>query len=251
MYRLSSDLAPYATHPDMPQFHGMVAESDAELRAIGRKARRLRYPPLLPPVAIRAPQQPGPEADGQEHLGPQLAVGDAGPDGARAGGRGRHPCRRALRRPRERAGRAGPRTGRRCRSTSAGGWCWRTTTSASARGRALDPRAHRRAADLRLPAPLVPQPGRARRAGRAPADAADAGRRACGRKSTSARRGRSCARCSGSTRRRSAARRPTCRRSGPATPTSPTRSSSPASCATPTGSSSTSCWKAKPRTSRC
>lgn len=41
MYRMSSDLAPYATHPDMPQFHGMVAESDAELRAIGRKARAL------------------------------------------------------------------------------------------------------------------------------------------------------------------------------------------------------------------
>jgi UV DNA damage endonuclease len=40
-YRFSSDLAPYATHPDMPQFHGMVAESDAELRAIGAKARDL------------------------------------------------------------------------------------------------------------------------------------------------------------------------------------------------------------------
>jgi UV DNA damage endonuclease len=39
MYRLSSDLAPYATHPDMPQFHNMVAESDAELRAFGTKAR--------------------------------------------------------------------------------------------------------------------------------------------------------------------------------------------------------------------
>lgn len=41
MYRLSSDLAPYATHPDMPQFHGMVAECDAELAAVGAKARRL------------------------------------------------------------------------------------------------------------------------------------------------------------------------------------------------------------------
>ena len=41
MYRMSSDLAPYATHPDMPQFHGMVAESDAELRAIGAKAKKL------------------------------------------------------------------------------------------------------------------------------------------------------------------------------------------------------------------
>lgn len=41
MYRLSSDLAPYATHPDMPQFHDMVAQSDAELAALGRKAREL------------------------------------------------------------------------------------------------------------------------------------------------------------------------------------------------------------------
>ncbi len=39
MYRLSSDLAPYATHPDMPQFHTMVADSDAELKAVGAKAR--------------------------------------------------------------------------------------------------------------------------------------------------------------------------------------------------------------------
>jgi len=41
MYRMSSDLAPYATHPDMPQFHDMVRESAAELRAIGAKAKRL------------------------------------------------------------------------------------------------------------------------------------------------------------------------------------------------------------------
>ncbi len=41
MYRMSSDLAPYATHPDMPQFHSMVRDSDAELRAFGAKARRL------------------------------------------------------------------------------------------------------------------------------------------------------------------------------------------------------------------
>ena len=39
MYRLSSDIAPYATHPDLPQFHGQVAESDAELAAFGAKAR--------------------------------------------------------------------------------------------------------------------------------------------------------------------------------------------------------------------
>ena len=39
MYRLSSELAPYATHPDMPQFHHMVAVSDSELCAFGAKAR--------------------------------------------------------------------------------------------------------------------------------------------------------------------------------------------------------------------
>jgi len=39
MYRLSSDIAPYATHPDMPQFHSMVADSDADLRAFGAKAK--------------------------------------------------------------------------------------------------------------------------------------------------------------------------------------------------------------------
>jgi UV DNA damage endonuclease len=41
MYRMSSDLAPYATHPGMPQFHTMVEDSDTELRQLGEKARRL------------------------------------------------------------------------------------------------------------------------------------------------------------------------------------------------------------------
>jgi len=41
MYRMSSDLAPYATHPDMPQFHTMVRDSAAELAALGRKAKDL------------------------------------------------------------------------------------------------------------------------------------------------------------------------------------------------------------------
>lgn len=41
MYRMSSDLAPYVTHPDMPQFHGMIRECQHELRAVGQKARKL------------------------------------------------------------------------------------------------------------------------------------------------------------------------------------------------------------------
>jgi len=40
MYRMSSDIAPYQTHPDMPQFHNMINESRDELAFIGRIARR-------------------------------------------------------------------------------------------------------------------------------------------------------------------------------------------------------------------
>lgn len=41
MYRMSSDLAPYVTHPDMPQFHAQIAECASELRAVGARARAL------------------------------------------------------------------------------------------------------------------------------------------------------------------------------------------------------------------
>ncbi len=46
MYRMSSDIAPYATHPDMPQFHSMVRESAPELQAFGAKAKRLERSPI-------------------------------------------------------------------------------------------------------------------------------------------------------------------------------------------------------------
>ncbi len=39
MYRMGSDLAPYATHPDMPQFHTMVKDSASDLARFGRLAR--------------------------------------------------------------------------------------------------------------------------------------------------------------------------------------------------------------------
>ena len=42
-------LAPYATHRDLPQFHGQVEESLGELAALGAAARAhgLRPPPIL------------------------------------------------------------------------------------------------------------------------------------------------------------------------------------------------------------
>lgn len=39
MYRMSSDLAPYLTHPDLPQFHNQIAECRAELADFGAQAR--------------------------------------------------------------------------------------------------------------------------------------------------------------------------------------------------------------------
>ena len=41
MYRISSDLAPYITHPDLPRFHRQIEECAAELAVLGAKARRL------------------------------------------------------------------------------------------------------------------------------------------------------------------------------------------------------------------
>jgi UV DNA damage endonuclease len=41
MYRMTASLAPYATHPELPQFHGQVAECAEELRELGELARRL------------------------------------------------------------------------------------------------------------------------------------------------------------------------------------------------------------------
>lgn len=41
MYRMSSDLAPYVTHPDLPAFRAQVAECAAELAEAGALAKRL------------------------------------------------------------------------------------------------------------------------------------------------------------------------------------------------------------------
>jgi UV DNA damage endonuclease len=41
MYRMTASLAPYATHPDLPQFHRQVAEAEQELAGLGARAREL------------------------------------------------------------------------------------------------------------------------------------------------------------------------------------------------------------------
>ena len=61
MYRMSSDLAPYATHPDMPAFHSMVRDSAAELAATGAKARRLGLRLSFHPSQFIVLNSPDPE----------------------------------------------------------------------------------------------------------------------------------------------------------------------------------------------
>jgi UV DNA damage endonuclease len=41
MYRMSSNLAPYETHPDLPRFHGQVERCAARLAELGERARAM------------------------------------------------------------------------------------------------------------------------------------------------------------------------------------------------------------------
>jgi hypothetical protein len=43
MYRISSDLTPYATHPDLPQFNDQLTECAGALRDLGMNARALYH----------------------------------------------------------------------------------------------------------------------------------------------------------------------------------------------------------------
>jgi UV DNA damage endonuclease len=38
---MSSDVAPYLTHPELPQFHQQIAESRSELGELGRRANQM------------------------------------------------------------------------------------------------------------------------------------------------------------------------------------------------------------------
>jgi UV DNA damage endonuclease len=61
MYRMSSDLAPYATHPDMPQFHTQVQECRTELQELGAEARRLGIRLSFHPSQFVVINSPDPE----------------------------------------------------------------------------------------------------------------------------------------------------------------------------------------------
>ena len=86
MYRMSSDIAPYVTHPDMPQFHGQVAESIAELDTLGRRAREIGLRLSFHPSQYTILNSPDPELNRKSVLDieSQATILDhmgAGPEG--------------------------------------------------------------------------------------------------------------------------------------------------------------------------
>lgn len=61
MYRMSSDVAPYVTHPELPRFHGQIEACRDELAALGDKARRLNLRLSVHPaqyIVLNSPHEP-------------------------------------------------------------------------------------------------------------------------------------------------------------------------------------------------
>ena len=86
MYRMSSDIAPYVTHPDMPQFHNQVKEAATELRALGRRALGMKLRLSFHPSQYTILNSPDPELNRKSVLDIEsqatiLDTMEAGPDG--------------------------------------------------------------------------------------------------------------------------------------------------------------------------
>ena len=86
MYRMSSDIAPYVTHPDMPQFHNQVTEAKTELVALGRKALQQGLRLSFHPSQYTILNSPDPELNRKSVLDIEsqatiLDTMEAGPEG--------------------------------------------------------------------------------------------------------------------------------------------------------------------------
>ena len=88
MYRMSSDLAPYATHPDMPQFHSMVEECRGDLDTLASWPRAQGLRLSFHPSQYIVLNSGNADADEEDHRGPGVAGEDARLHGAAA--RGHH-----------------------------------------------------------------------------------------------------------------------------------------------------------------
>ena len=86
MYRMSSDVAPYVTHPDMQQFHNQVAEAKTELTALGRRALGTGLRLSFHPSQYTILNSPDPELNRKSVLDVEsqskiLDTMEAGPEG--------------------------------------------------------------------------------------------------------------------------------------------------------------------------
>jgi UV DNA damage endonuclease len=60
MYRISSQIAPYITHPELPQFHRQLEECEGELARLGARARELGLRLSMHPsqyIVLNSPDQ--------------------------------------------------------------------------------------------------------------------------------------------------------------------------------------------------
>ena len=86
MYRISSDFVPYATHPDLPRFHGQVAECREGLAELGRIARERGIRLSLHPsqYVLLSAQDPAINAQGIRDVDAQAELLDAMEQGPEA-----------------------------------------------------------------------------------------------------------------------------------------------------------------------
>lgn len=73
-YRMSSHLAPYATHPDLPQFHRQLQECQTELAAVGDLARLYDIRLSLHPAQYVRLNSPEPDRVARAHQELALAA---------------------------------------------------------------------------------------------------------------------------------------------------------------------------------
>ncbi len=86
MYRISSDFVPYCTHPELPQFHGQVAECRDGLAELGRIARERGIRLSLHPsqYVLLSAQDPAINAKGIWDVNAQAELLDAMEQGPEA-----------------------------------------------------------------------------------------------------------------------------------------------------------------------
>lgn len=79
MYRFASALAPYASHPDMPQFHAQVGECEAELASVGALVREwdIRLSSHPGQYTVLNSEDPGVRRSAVAELEVQAAILDA------------------------------------------------------------------------------------------------------------------------------------------------------------------------------